>query len=81
MFNPISDMQAVEYRRRELIREAKIHNLLRKANHDHAKMHERFLAMVGDLMISGGSKLKTRYDAANQSLSARPVYKIKPQNL
>jgi hypothetical protein len=36
--------------------------------------------LVGDLMVSGGSRLKARYDAANRSLSSRAVYEIKPQN-
>lgn len=75
MFNPISEMQAVEYRKRELLREAKIQHLIRKAKREQGKTHERFLAMIGDLMISGGSRLKARYDAANRSLSNRPAYK------
>jgi hypothetical protein len=80
MFNPISELQAVEYRKRELIREAKLQHLVRKSQQERVKTHERFLALVGDLMISGGSKLKARYDAANQSLRSHPHYEIKPQN-
>jgi len=80
MFNPISEIQAVEYRKRELLREAKLQHLIRKSKREQAKTYERLLALVGDLMISGGSRLKARYDAANQSLTSSPVYEIKPQS-
>lgn len=81
MFNPISELEAVEYRKRELIREAKLQHLVRRSKQERGKTHERFLALVGDLMISGGSRLKSRYDAANRSFASQPQYEIKPQNL
>lgn len=80
MFNPFSEFEAVEYRKRELLRQAKIQHLLRNSKRDQVKTHERFLALVGDLMISGGSKLKARYDAANKSLASSPSYEINPQS-
>lgn len=80
MFNPISELEAVEYRKRELLREAKIQHLIRNAKRERSQMHERFLALVGDLMISGGSRLKARYDAANRSLASHVPYEIYPQN-
>jgi hypothetical protein len=80
MFNPVSDAAAIEYHKRQLLREAKLNHLIREAQRDRVKMYERFLVLVGDLMVSGGSRLKARYDAANRSLSSRAVYEIKPQN-
>ena len=80
MFNPISELQAVEYRKRELLREAKLQHLLRNSQRDQVKTHERLLALVGDLMISGGSRLKARYDDANRSLASHAPYEINPQN-
>ena len=80
MFNPISELEAVEYRKREMIREAKIQHLIRRSQRDQVKTHERLLALVGDLMISGGSRLKARYNAANRSLTSHPHYEIKPQS-
>jgi hypothetical protein len=80
MFSPVTDIEAIEYRKRELLREAKLYHLMRNAQTDKAKVHERFLALVGDLMISGGSRLKTRYTAAHHTLSTPTAYQIKPQN-
>jgi hypothetical protein len=80
MFNPVANAEAVEYRKRQLLREAKVQQLAKELEQDRAKVHERFLAMVGDLMVSGGSRLKKRYEAANQSLSAPVYYSAKSLN-
>lgn len=74
MFNPISETQTVEHHRRELLRQARLQRLATEIQRDQAKLHERFLAMVGDLMVSGGSRLKQRYQDANQSLSTPIIY-------
>lgn len=81
MFNPVTETEFVEHRKRELLREAKLHHLMREAQRDRMKIHQRFLGLVGDLMISGGSRLKARYDAANRTFSQPARYEIKPQNL
>lgn len=79
MFNPVAETQAVEHHKRELMRQARLQQLAKEIQQDQGKLHERFLAMVGDLMISGGSRLKNRYDAANHSLSAPVYYDVKAQ--
>lgn len=61
MFNPIIEAKNVETRRRELLRQAKLQALIREARRDQAKLHERMLRLVGELMVSGGTKLVARY--------------------
>ena len=80
MFNPVSEAQAIEHRKRDLLRQAKLQQIAAEVQQDQAKLHERFLAMVGDLMITGGSRLKKRYDAANHAWTAPVFYDVKPQN-
>ena len=80
MFNLTTETQALEFHRRKLIREAKIQHLIRDLERDQVKAHERFIAMVADLMISGGSRLKARYNNSRQSLASHTFYEIKPQS-
>jgi len=64
MFNPKEQIQFAEERRRELLRQARMHQLYRSAERDRARMGERLMAVLGDLMISSGTKLKARSASA-----------------
>jgi hypothetical protein len=43
-----------------LLREAKMQQLYTKADQERSQFGERLMGLVGDLMISGGQKLKAR---------------------
>ena len=53
-------------RRERLLREAKMQKLWNDADLERPQFGERLMALVGDLMISGGQKLKERSGTATQ---------------
>ena len=61
----------VEENRQKLLRSARLHQLYLQVEEDRPQFGERLMALLGDLMISGGQKLKAR--SAIQ-------YTVKPQN-
>lgn len=72
-FHPMNDARAVEYRKQDMIRAAKMAHLIREAQADSGRLHERFLALVGDLMVENGMRLKARYEAHTQAQEERDV--------
>lgn len=65
MFTTQYEIDHANQRRDALMREAKLRHLIREAQSDPAMMRERWLAMLGDLMITSGQKLKARYEQVN----------------
>ena len=63
MRNPNEEMAVMQERKRQLLHSARMHQLFREAERDRARLGERLLALVGDLMISGGRKLKAHSGA------------------
>ena len=58
MLNPNEEMAIMAERKRELLRLARLHQLYQQADEDRAQLGQRLMSLVGDLMISGGTKLK-----------------------
>ena len=72
MYNPAQEIALMQERRRQLLRSARMHELFRQADWDRLHFGERMLALLGDLMISSGRKLKAhsgaRYTVETQNL-------------
>lgn len=72
MYSPVQEMVIMQERKQRLLRAARMHQLFRQAEQDRARLGERMMALLGDLMISGGKKLKaysgTRYTVETQKL-------------
>lgn len=60
MYNPTQEMAVMQERKRQLLHAARMHQLFRQAEQDRTQFGERLMALLGDLMISGGRKLKAR---------------------
>lgn len=77
-FHTLNDARAVEYRRQDMLRAARMQHLIREAQSDTGRLHERFLALVGDLMVENGMRLKARYEAHAEAQAehdpASPTY-------
>ena len=65
MFTPNQERAMMEERKRELLQAARMHQLYQQAEDDQTQLGERFMTLIGDLMISGGQKLKARSTNAN----------------
>lgn len=65
-----SEYALMKEKRDRLMREARKQQLWNRANEDRAQFGERLMALVGDLMISGGQKLKARSDSASVQYTA-----------
>lgn len=50
----------MEENRQKLLRAARLQQLYTQADEERPQFGERLMALVGDLMISGGQKLKAR---------------------
>jgi len=78
MLNPIEQLAHMEERKQDLIRTARIHELYQQADEDRAQIGDRFMTLVGDLIISGGQKLKARSSSTNsvtrQTAGAQTFY-------
>lgn len=68
MLNPNDVNVAMEERKRQLLHDARLNQLMRQADDDREHTGERLMRLLGDLMIEGGTKLKAR------SRHADPVY-------
>lgn len=72
MINPTEPMAVMEERKRQLLRSARMHQLFQQADQDRDAVGVRLMALLGDLMISGGRKLKersgTRYTVETQNM-------------
>ncbi len=75
MLNPtiVEDLALMEERKRDLLRSARMHELYRKADDERDQAGDRFMTLIGDLMISGGQKLKAR--------SSNAPYRVEAQRL
>lgn len=71
-FHPMNDARAVEYRKQQMMREAKMHHLMREAIGNKTRLHERLLALVGDVMVESGTRLKERFDT-HERVNTRSV--------
>ncbi len=70
MFNPNEEMAIMAERKRQLLKAARMHQLYNQADEERAQFGERLMALVGDLMSSGGQKLKARSGAHTQYTTA-----------
>jgi len=68
MLNPNEERVLMEERKRQLLQSAKMHELYQKADDERDQLGDRFMTLIGDLMISGGQKLKAR--SSNTSANA-----------
>ena len=76
MLKPEQEILLLEERKRELMRAAKLHQLYREAQDNHPRMSDRLMRLIGDLMITSGTKLKAR-----TSPPPMPFYSIEPAEL
>ena len=58
MLSPNQEMALMADRKRELLQKARLHQLYQQAEQDRAQLGDRLMTLIGDLMISGGTKLK-----------------------
>lgn len=65
------DMLLMEQRKRELLRQARIQQLFKEVERE--PIGDRLLNLLGDLMISGGRRLKER--SKGGALRVRRAYK------
>lgn len=63
MFDPMLDSRVVEQRKQDLLRHARLQHMRRELLGRPRLLHQRWLAMVADLMICRGTQLKQRYAA------------------
>lgn len=60
MLDPNHERAVMQENREKLLRAARLHQLYAQADEERPQFGERLMALVGDLMISGGQKLKAR---------------------
>jgi hypothetical protein len=60
MFDPMLHGELVEQRKQDMLRQARLQNLSRVALGDRDGLHLRWLALVADVLIAGGTELKRR---------------------
>ncbi len=68
MLNPNEERAFFEDQKRKLLREVKLQQLIRQVEQDRVHASDRLMRLIGDLMIVGGMKLKSR------ARSADPIY-------
>jgi hypothetical protein len=71
MFDPMLDARVVEQRKQDMLRQARLEHVRRELLGCPRMLHQRWLAMVAEVMIRRGTQLKRRYDPA-QTPSAHP---------
>lgn len=62
MFDPMLKTQVVEEHRRDMLRQARRHQLRRQLLGHQRALYRRWLAAVADLMIASGGWLKRHFD-------------------
>ncbi|NDJ62452.1 MAG: hypothetical protein GYB67_15090 [Chloroflexi bacterium] len=72
MFDPREPLYA-EQRKRDLLQQARLQQIARDAEAHPEVQRARWLAMLGDLMIAGGSELKRRAGDAGASAGGPAV--------
>ncbi|MFQ3566255.1 MAG: hypothetical protein SNJ59_04590 [Aggregatilineales bacterium] len=72
MIAPLFEARTVEYHKQDLLRQARIQQLAREAAADRATMQRRFRAMLADLLIASGERLK-----AGAELPTAPRERVK----
>lgn len=72
MFEPMMNSLIVAQRRKELLREARLRQLCRDALGDRQALYQRWLTLLADVLISGGTRLKHRYEDARASRAGQP---------
>jgi hypothetical protein len=63
MLNPNEQEAIFQERKLDLLRAAKLHELYLSADKERPQFGDRLMSMLGDLMISGGERLKARSSA------------------
>ena len=58
--HPDLEIQVMEMRRRDLLRQARLNHLMEEARRDQPRMQQRLMLLVSDLMIAGGNRLRER---------------------
>ena len=56
--HPDLEIQVMEMRRRDLLRQARLNHLMEEARRDQPRMQQLFLLLVIDLIIAGGKRLR-----------------------
>jgi len=67
MLSPIEELAQMEERKRDLLRTARLNELYRQADEKRPQIGDRFMTLVGDLMITSGQKLKARSSSASST--------------
>ena len=67
MLNPNEELAMMEERKRQLLQSARMHQLYQQADDEREQFADRLMTLLGDLMISGGQKLKARSSNANSN--------------
>ena len=60
MLDPNYQRVVMEENKLKLLRAARLHQLYEQADAERGQFGERLMTLLGDLMISGGQKLKAR---------------------
>jgi hypothetical protein len=60
MLSPLQIQAIMDDRKRDLLRAARMEQLYAQADQEREQIGERLMTLLGDLMIAGGEKLKTR---------------------
>ena len=72
MFDPMLDARVVEQRKQDLLRQARLHHMRRELLTNRRLLHRRWMAMMADLMIASGTRLKARFGEKPASATHRP---------
>lgn len=75
MLSPSQQMAILQEHKRDLLRQARLHRLLSQAEHERPLLGERLMALLGDLMISSGQRLKGR-----SNVRSNGGYPVEAQN-
>lgn len=69
MFDPMLDTRVVEQHKQDLLRQARLHHIRRELLGHRRAFYQRWLAMMADLMISSGNRLKQQYDESQAQVN------------
>jgi hypothetical protein len=72
MFDPMLEARVVEQRKQDMLRQARLEHTRRELLGCPRALHQRWLAMVADLMVRSGTQLKRRYEDPQPAAAARP---------
>jgi hypothetical protein len=72
MFDPMLDARVVEQRKQDMLRQARLHHIRREMLMNRGLIHRRWMALVADLMIASGTRLKARFEEKPAPAPRRP---------